>query len=676
MNIIGKTKCRLTDYFEWFKIHGLEWAETVIESVNEQRNIREPDLFEKIFKKYYTYNSGYTNLLSLRLHKDDKNCKWSSESIEYAIQDLANAIGDINRYCNLLEESLDFSICETNIKFDGIYVIKLQNTEALIVPKEFLYDTVFFKDYSNINSDNLNNMMEGGNSLMPTNGLSVSKEDIKSELSSIAENSNNFKELETKIYRSETDGLKEIKAEIEKLENKLRIERKKQLEEIHKKMEELQALKERMETQLFLLDTQIYGIQCFMGETVNFIKIRSGKDAPIDMPVTIYQKLRYMDEELGLLSSIYDVDFKNAKIFEKLLQCNDYAMDLFLPNEKCISFMRVTLNASYFEKDAYDGIVYEYEKFHGKRVAILIRNGENVYIGWTDESRVSIQENAFYNPNESSTEILIDDEFKVKSDNKNTIASRYFIYSIMQGIFKSQKLLSFPEPVSVLGSKYVNLSFAAGWVTDNRFGSFANIQEKVNERVVKGDNVILLQSLYDTKHWDYRSRTYEPCDRSHGEANRTNDCKLEANKIYPVSLVETHSDGYNGVYIRATKMIWSGTMKWGYEEHETGANFHIYNNEFLNLTYMNSIWVDYIIINRNIGNMGNKIDYAYLIHALKIAKEYLQEREEKEVAFIKKYCRYIENRNEWQVELSEWKLKNKVRVINDFQAKRFASSIS
>ena len=63
--------------------------------------------------------------------------------------------------------------------------------------------------------------------------------------------------------------------------------------------------------------------------------------------------------------------------------------------------------------------------------------------------------------------------------------------------------------------------------------------------------------------------------------------------------------------------------------------------------------------------------HAGLVKALKVAKEYLVEREKEEAALISQYAD-ITDVKEWQVVLSEWKIQAKVRYITDYQAKRFA----
>ena len=51
----------------------------------------------------------------------------------------------------------------------------------------------------------------------------------------------------------------------------------------------------------------------------------------------------------------------------------------------------------------------EYELLHGNTIAILIRDGENLYIGWTDDDKVQVKdENMFLKP--ETKEIANEDE--------------------------------------------------------------------------------------------------------------------------------------------------------------------------------------------------------------------------------------------------------------------------
>ena len=108
------------------------------------------------------------------------------------------------------------------------------------------------------------------------------------------------------------------------------------------------------------------------------------------------------------------------------------------------------------------------------------------------------------------------------------------------------------------------------------------------------------------------------------------------------------------------------------------ANFEVKTREFVNLTYLNSVWVQHVIMNRDLGGWavgGEEVDYAYAIPYLNRMKEYLVKREEQEARLIKEHFSDLETIPEWQVRLSEWKMAHHVRSITKYQAKRFAKTL-
>lgn len=105
------------------------------------------------------------------------------------------------------------------------------------------------------------------------------------------------------------------------------------------------------------------------------------------------------------------------------------------------------------------------------------------------------------------------------------------------------------------------------------------------------------------------------------------------------------------------------------------ANLEIMEGEYLNLTYLNSVYILYAIQNRKIGGwtIGRQaMDYANSIVYLNIALEYLREREKKESEMLSKY---MDLYPDWQVDLSEWRLKHQYHRLTDARAKKFAKRI-
>lgn len=98
----------------------------------------------------------------------------------------------------------------------------------------------------------------------------------------------------------------EQKAEIERIKQEIEAKYADQIALLNQKKQELSEQKEKLEAKLFVLDTQIYGIRCFLGETVSFTRLVSGKEADMEEPVVLYQKIRFLDEELAKYAAMYN----------------------------------------------------------------------------------------------------------------------------------------------------------------------------------------------------------------------------------------------------------------------------------------------------------------------------------------------------------------------------------
>ena len=78
------------------------------------------------------------------------------------------------------------------------------------------------------------------------------------------------------------------------------------------------------------------------GEVVNFTNLTNGQSADINAPLVIYQKLRFLDEELGKLIALYDFDGEDCGCFEDLLKHRRDMGGLFCPGDKSVSFVKVS----------------------------------------------------------------------------------------------------------------------------------------------------------------------------------------------------------------------------------------------------------------------------------------------------------------------------------------------
>lgn len=467
----------------------------------------------------------------------------------------------------------------------------------------------------------------------------------------------------------------EKKKEIEKMKLAIEAKYKNVFDIMQQKKQELELMKEQLENQLFVLDTKIYGIRCFYGETVKFVCIAEGKKASVDTPVVLYQKIRFLDEELAKYISLYNFDGDNTSMFEDILRYREDLRDLFFPAGKSVSLVRISRDGFSYKSTsttAVDGsgvisiynMMQQYDVYHGGQIAILVRNGEECYIGWTEEDRISISDgNTFLSPQKSISSNIQDVErnfngdIKEEKTNKNEVASRYFIFSIVQGLIENSKLIELPAGSVVTQScPYIVFSMAENWLSDDTYGSFDDIMEKCNGTIRKNDRILTLCRISPENQIYNRWSN----DRGRGYCNRTHDVYAKDNTIYPVNLVEEAEH----VFISLCKDNW-------WSDSDSHANFKLYSDEYINLTFLNTVYMKYIIANRKMPKrkVGAATNFSYMLPYLNTAMQYLKERESKELSLIENYTALMEN---WQVALTDWKLMNDIHVITDYQAKRFA----
>ena len=578
---------------------------------------------------------------------------------------------------------------------------------------------------------------------MTTNKLNISLEGCNSQIKSLND------EID-KVRDNQTKELAELSKQIQKLQEELYIKKNTLIAELNNKIEAMEEQKYQIENQIFLLESEIYAIRCYCGEIVKLSHIRKGKSCSSSVPLVIHQKLRFLDEDLGRLASLYQIQWNEIQLFEEFIRYNPYALEEFTPNDKCIVLVRLSRNNTIIDRDnssPYSNILKKYRYYHGKTIGILIRNGENLYLGWTDESHISMSDDLIVTPivksvypdnidNVEDITSKLNKKAQVKKlrDARRHImrelASRSFIYNVIQGIVDNSDILTLPKGTDLSReSEYVKYCIANNWLADTRFGSFTDIIDRCNKSVKKGDMVLITQQLipekesYGSYRNPYMQRTWEN-PRGRGDKNRTHDCTVNDCEIYPINLVESEepiemtvyidknssypyeyemetsdfnaelSDGSidaNNIevikqYKKIDKHVFVSTEKketWYYGRTATRparANFELYSNEYINLTYLNSVWLSWCINTKQLGDWkikGVSVDYAHAIRYLNKAIEFIRKREESEISAINSIDKTgtVLKDKEWPLKLSEWKLSHSVREITTYQAKRFVRDV-
>lgn len=715
-------------FLAWY--HGLNLAES-------------KDIRQRLFDANPDKGKGYVSAIQQAITKMFKVTSWASyppsetEEAKWPVQRDAVA-QDIERFLRFAE---DFNQpLQVGYWAKGIFAyLYLGNpNEGIIVAYPELYLTyVPAPDYSDMTAVDVRAALNAPRSnsektLVPENvEANLTRNSLTSAIEKQKAEEQQLMQQIDDVKNARTKELAETQAKIAALQAELQAQKDVLMAELNEKMHEMRAKMEQMKGQIYLLDAQIYAIRCFAGEVVKFAQIRSGKNAPDTEPVVIHQKLRFLDEDLGRLASLYEIQWEDISMFEEFLRYSPLALDTFAPNERCVMLVRLSRNGVQKGVDGerpYSNVLRNYTYFHGKTVGIIIRNGENLYIGWTDEKRIKIDDDLIISQVVTSVKPAEQPEFysgfareqaekKKKEEAKqflDGILSRTFVYNILQGIVEHSTILPLPANVSLgTQSKYVIYAVADKWLTDNRFGSFPDIIKKCNQRVQPGDTLLTTQRLvaerYYSRESGYASRSWENV-RGRGDRNRTHDVVAADCTLYPANLVEYDkpipmiryrvNDGFQNYeevtskkhfernydirdqveileeYEKKVRHVFISLEKkdnW-ISENLARANFELYDDEFINLTYMNSVWLEWVINNKTLGNWrvgGVNADYAFAIRYLKTAMDFIRQREVEEKAAIDAIDTNVCKDPNWPLKLTEWKLEHGVRTITLFQAKRF-----
>ena len=544
------------------------------------------------------------------------------------------------------------------------YAIVHYGKVEFFIPEEYL-EYKEETDYSNISMSTLRTNISGNISMLPAELSDKSLLEVQSDSDAVTEKIEQLKREEQDVRDSKTGELREMQAEIDDLIAKMNQKKEIMLQELNQKMESFKHQKKELETQIYILQTEIYSIRCFMGETVELIGIRSGKPAPVDEPVVLNQKILYLDEDLGRMMSIYQTHLEQYKLLEEAMKYNDTVFESLCPQNKCITFFRVSKNAEITSFNDDLNCLDSYAMLHGKKIGFAVRNGERLYLGWLEEEweeerELTFSENVILRA--GKTEMSAGEE-TISTPLKERV-SRMFAINVLRGLLSNGKIMELPTGEDLLKpSRYVIHNYADAWMDDNRYGDCATLVKNLHYYDREKDRILLITNARES----WNSRNNGPVrGLADAQVNRTHDCSVSSG-LNTINMIDEEGN----VYVSAEKE---------YSAFGARSNFLINKSEFLNLTFMNSLWLEYYIMTKKIGNFGRKqdqfgrfttLDYAYLIPYFKQALEYLRNREKEEADLIKPYVN-LDDYDEWQVLLSHWKIAKKVHHMTDYQAKRFA----
>lgn len=144
---------------------------------------------------------------------------------------------------------------------------------------------------------------------------------------------------------------------------------------------DLGEMREQMKGQLANMNEGIRMLNAYCNGTESLQHLRRGDRAPGADPYGLFQTRLYLDEELGLIANLIELDFKDVPQIDKWLFSADRWKKL-LPLPKCIVVTRIRRDEKDYGPGA--GIMGAFWNAMNMAHLVWIRDGENVWRFGTD----------------------------------------------------------------------------------------------------------------------------------------------------------------------------------------------------------------------------------------------------------------------------------------------------
>ncbi len=449
-----------------------------------------------------------------------------------------------------------------------------------------------------------------------------------------------------------------------------KIQLRRQHDAILVKQAELETLRQELNTSMDVLKKElsqkmkiIYIIETYLGIHEDVIQIKKGEAAPSSTPLTLYQQLLYMDEEVGVWGND-GIDFQTLDEFDQWIEKN-YERYLYKPLSVCAFKVRRK------DKD-YGGDLltnYFYNK-NNKITYFVMRNGDQLYRIYSD---VTIGGRLF--PAQTEYQKMFEEEKKWGDESaRDKMQAHHENY--MYGLIAMQGLIERTDVLGLELRKHVNLTKPDGapeewvefirddepefWITDGR-PSWSEFLKQNRATIAVGTRICLATRPHHFSLWGkdcddlWRCSPFRPSNPpSKGYCYTITATGKDAKAYRGMG----HSSGdYKFYYMPSDEEFWDeDTMD--LRPRKRRVPWIVYNDEVINFDEITIEQCEYYEQNRL-----ERRDYIRLMPTLHWIKKVKRQELEVEQQFIKYLAgelKWDETRyDEIQEAITWWKLKNK-----------------
>lgn len=276
------------------------------------------------------------------------------------------------------------------------------------------------------------------------------------------------------------------------------------------KKRELYNFVDDLKEQIIKINKVIIQIELYLGIEETIEQIQVGLSAPENEPISLRQRILYMDVECGDPTND-GLDFSTIEKFDEwLLSVNSYwkkkNYELLIPEKKCIVIFKVRRDDKHYSENPF---IQTMMNEGNKKTYIFLRNGENIYKIWSE--LINIHGQVF--PTKSEFEKLM---LKLQSESSydkksadNTVHSYKLGFMMFQGIFERTQIFQNSNSIKLFDSSIDN-SDKLKYIYDDDNSTqlptnipvFCQWRNKLNNSIEEGSRIYYIESLFD-KHTSF-----------------------------------------------------------------------------------------------------------------------------------------------------------------------------
>lgn len=262
---------------------------------------------------------------------------------------------------------------------------------------------------------------------------------------------------------------------------------------IRQKMEErmrtLQPVLDSLERQAEIIEQVLSWLHAYLGDGVEVQTITTGEGAPKREPLTIRQRILFMDEEMAVIGNDgQGLDYTGKETFYEWLK-NPANRDIILPEERCTVVMKPKRYSHRYTGDTYTNSCINRLNRHS---FIVIRDGENIHVIESEDLNIYGAAIPTKRQYENIRESRCRDESLIQDETRNLQSRTMFYMMLLQGLADNTDIMGSHAGINIMKEENIRIIFDAE--QDSMIGTgIKPWKEWMNERqkdIKRGDRII------------------------------------------------------------------------------------------------------------------------------------------------------------------------------------------